>query len=133
MNEKTTVEKVSSASLRECYFDIRHKSGLRIFVFPKKFSTFYAVLGTRFGAIDRVFEDGKGKNIILPAGTAHFLEHKMFENADGTNSDERFAALGADDNAYTSYSTTRYLFSTTENFSDCLSELMRFVMRPYFT
>ncbi len=133
MNERTTVEKVSSARLREFYWDIRHKSGLRIFVFPKKFSTFYAVLGTRFGAVDRVFEDEKGKNIILPAGTAHFLEHKMFENADGTNSDERFAALGADDNAYTSYSTTRYLFSTTENFSECLAELMRFVMRPYFT
>lgn len=133
MNERTTVEKISSAHLRESYWDIHHKSGLRIFVFPKKFTTFFAVLGTRFGAIDRVIEDKKGKHITLPAGTAHFLEHKMFENGDGTNSDERFAALGADDNAYTSYSTTRYLFSTTENFSECLAELMRFVMRPYFT
>jgi predicted Zn-dependent peptidase len=91
------------------------------------------VLGTRFGSIDRVFENKNGKNTLLPAGTAHFLEHKMFENADGTNSDECFAALGAEDNAYTSYSTTRYLFSTTRNFNECLTQLVRFVMNPYFT
>ncbi len=132
MNE-TRVQKIVSDRLGECYYDVAHKSGLRAFVFPKSFSTFFGVIGVRFGSVDREFLDKKGKHIILPAGTAHFLEHKMFENPDKSNSDEHFAALGADDNAYTTYGTTRYLFSTTENEEKCLSELLRMVTNPYFT
>ena len=129
----TEVKKIISERLGEHYYDIKHKSGLRVFVFPKELSTCYGVFGVKFGAVDREFTDENGNLVKLPAGTAHFLEHKMFENADKTNSDERFAALGGDDNAYTSYSTTRYLFSTTENEEECLRELVRMVTKPYFT
>lgn len=124
--------RISNDWLGESYYDITHKSGLRIFVFPKKLTTFYAVLGTRFGGVDHSFIDENGKRAELPVGTAHFLEHKLFDRKNGS-SDETFSCLGAEANAYTSYSTTRYLFSTTENFHECLAELMRFMTEPYFT
>ena len=130
---ETTVKKIESSRLGEYYYDIYHKSGLRAFVFPKSFSTCFGVLGVRFGAIDRSFKNESGEIVELPAGTAHFLEHKLFENEDGTNSDEAFAKLGADDNAYTTYGSTRYIFSTTDNEYESIFELLRMVTNPYFT
>lgn len=121
-----------SDRLGEHYYTVKHPSGLDVLIFPKKLSTFFAVFGTRFGSVNMRFTLD-GKKCRLPAGTAHFLEHKMFENADGVNSDERFAALGAEDNAYTNYTATRYMFSATENIGECLSELLRFVTHPCFT
>ena len=121
-----------SERLNEQYYEIKHRSGLRIFVFPKKFSTCYGVIGTDFGSVDDKFSVD-GKEISLPAGTAHFLEHKLFECEDGISADEHFAALGAETNAYTAYSSTRYLFSATKNYEECLSELLHFVTHPYFT
>jgi predicted Zn-dependent peptidase len=61
------------------------------------------------------------------------LEHKLFENEDGSDSFARFSSLGADANAYTSYNKTAYLFSCTENFEESLEELLRFVTHPHFT
>ena len=121
-----------SERLNEQYYEIKHRSGLRIFVFPKKFSTCYGVIGTDFGSVDDKFSVD-GKEISLPSGTAHFLEHKLFECEDGISADEHFAALGAETNAYTAYSSTRYLFSATKNYEECLSELLHFVTHPYFT
>ena len=62
---KTEIELISSEHLGEKYYDIHHKSGLRVFVFPKKFSTCYGILGTKFGAIDRAFVGSNGKKIKL--------------------------------------------------------------------
>lgn len=130
LTDKLTVHK--SDRLDEHYYAIKHRSGLDILIFPKKLSTCFAVFGTRFGSVDMRFTLD-GKKCRLPAGTAHFLEHKMFENADGVNSDERFAALGAEDNAYTNYTATRYMFGATENIGECLTELLRLVTHPFFT
>lgn len=46
------------------------------------FTGVHAVYGTKFGSIDRAFALD-GKRVDLPAGIAHFLEHKMFENEEG--------------------------------------------------
>ena len=107
-------------------------AGLPVFVFPMPgFQTKYAFFAARFGGCDRrVLLDGKERE--LPAGAAHFLEHKLFDMP-GYNASERFAALGAGSNAYTSHDMTGYLFSCTENFEPCLEELLRFVTTPYFT
>ena len=124
----------SSPLLGERYYKIEHVSGLSIFVFPKKLTTTYAFFATRYGSLDSTFELlDTGERICVPDGIAHFLEHKMFENADGSDSFAHFAALGADANAYTSYNRTAYLFSCTEHFEESLSELLRFVTQPYFT
>lgn len=118
--------------LGEKYFYKKHKSGLDIYVFPKELGTGYAAFATKFGSIDSTF-CLDGKQINLPDGIAHFLEHKMFENEDGSDTFERYAKTGASANAYTSADRTVYLFSATENFVPSLEILLDFVTHPYFT
>ena len=122
-----------SALLGERYQKVEHASGLTLLFFPKKLTTAYAVLATHYGSINNAFRTESGEVLTVPDGIAHFLEHKLFENEDGSDSFERFAALGADANAYTSYERTAYLFSCTENFDACLEELLHFVTHPHFT
>ena len=123
----------SSKRLRERYFHLKHPSGLSIYVFPKQLTGTYALLATDFGSIDTVYRTERNEKKQLPDGIAHFLEHKLFENEDGSDSLARFSELGADANAYTTYNKTAYLFSTTEHFEESLEELLRFVTHPHFT
>ncbi|MBQ9785392.1 MAG: insulinase family protein [Clostridia bacterium] len=122
-----------SALLHERYCRIDHDSGLQIYVFPKKMTTSYALFATRYGSLDRAFAADGGAPEELPDGVAHFLEHKLFDNADGSDAFAQFSALGADANAYTTYNRTAYLFSTTEHFYKSLGELLSFVTHPHFT
>lgn len=124
----------SSALLGERYEKIEHVSGLSVYVFPKKLTTAYAFFAVRYGSLDSSFERcGRDGRVSVPDGIAHFLEHKMFENEDGSDSFAHFASLGVDANAYTSYNRTAYLFSCTEHFGEALDELLRFVTTPHFT
>lgn len=109
-----------------------HPSGLTVCLIPKPMRTYFALLGSRFGSIDRSFE-WKGTPITLPDGTAHFLEHKLFENEDGEDALEKFGRIGADSNAFTTSRSTAYLFDCTENFHQALEILLNFVTHPYFT
>lgn len=122
-----------NARLGEHYTELWHSSGLKIYVYPKKCSSVYAVLQVGLGSMDSEYLDKEGRTCSMPMGTAHYLEHKMFENEDGVNSDLRFSALGADANAFTSYDRTAYLFNCTSGLRACLAELLRFVTHPYFT
>ena len=121
--------------LAEQYTKYTHPSGLEIFIFPKKLTTFYTIFGVKYGSIHSRFckKDSRDNIITIPDGIAHFLEHKLFANEDGTDSFERFSELGADANAYTSFNKTAYLFSATDNFYESLRELLSFVTHPYFT
>lgn len=130
MNNRFTEH--NSDLLCERYFEVVHPSGLKIIVFPKRLTTTYALLGVRYGAINNKFFVGKNE-ISVPDGIAHFLEHKLFTNEDGSDSFERFSMFGADANAYTSFNKTAYLFSCTENWQASLGELIDFVTHPYFT
>ena len=131
---KETFELVESSLLREKYYRFKHASGLPVYVFPKKLSTTYAIFGTHYGSIDNVFSLNGGESFLsVPDGIAHFLEHKLFANEDGSDSFEHFSAIGADANAYTSFNKTAYLFSCTNNFEAALGELADFVTHPYFT
>jgi len=118
----------------EKYYFMKHKSGLDIYIFPKKLSSSYAVFATRYGAIDNKFKlSGEDGFTEVPDGIAHFLEHKMFENEDGVDTFERFAQTGASANAFTSNAQTAYLYSCTENFYDSFKILLDYVTHPYFT
>ncbi len=116
-----------------CYF-LQHASGLPIYVWPKQdYATTYAVFATDYGAIDTAcLTDGVGEPVLLPAGTAHYLEHKLFENED-CDAFERYAETGASANAYTSFDQTAYLFTCTQNATESLEILLDFVQKPYFT
>ena len=126
--------KTTHARTGETYFYQRHPSGLPIYVWPKEgYSTAYAVFATKYGSIDNVFiEEGANEPTVLPAGIAHYLEHKLFENED-CDAFERYAETGANANAYTSYDHTAYLFACTQNVSESLDILLDFVQDPYFT
>ena len=133
MNNFTSMH-LESALLDERYTRYTHVSGLEVYVFPKAMSTKYALFGTKYGSIHNSFTVGEsGEVVSVPDGIAHFLEHKLFFNEDGTDSFERFSELGADANAYTSFNKTAYLFSCTDGFDEALCELVDFVTHPYFT
>ncbi len=123
---------IENKDLRERYYFLQHKSGLRVYVYPKKMSTAYAAFATKFGSVDNEFYSDAQK-ITLPDGIAHFLEHKMFENEDGTDTFELYAKTGASANAYTTSDKTVYLFSAADNVMESLEILLGFVTKPYFT
>ncbi len=116
-----------------CYYML-HASGLPIYVWPKEgYVSSYAVFATDYGAIDTTYIDPEtGKTVELPAGIAHYLEHKLFENEE-CDAFERYARTGANANAYTSFDHTAYLFSCTQNLTESLEILLDFVQDPYFT
>ena len=120
--------------LREHYYKLRHKSGLDIYVLPKKLTVSYALFGTKYGSVDNCFrQEGEERYITVPNGIAHYLEHRMFTQKDGSDITERFSEYGADCNAYTAFTKTVYLFSCTENFDKALGALLDFVTEPHFT
>ena len=128
------VEELGSDLLREHYYRTVHPSGLEIYLFPKDYSTVSALYAVRFGAANSAYRrEGEITERELPDGCAHFLEHKMFEEEDGSDAFLLFSELGADANAYTSWDKTAYLFHATERASECLKALLKFVSTPHFT
>ncbi len=125
---------IENKTLGEGYFEIDHKSGLKIFVYPKEgYTSSYAVFGTKYGSIDTKFKRSDREDFAeIPAGTAHFLEHKLFESEE-LDAFQRYAKTGASANAYTSFDRTCYLFSCTGNFKENFRILLDFVRHPYFT
>lgn len=130
---KNTALIYESPLLNEKYKKIKSDCGLNVYIYPKEMSTAYALFGVKYGSVNNSFTDAKGKNITVPDGIAHFLEHKLFFNEDGSDSFERFSEYGADANAYTSFNKTAYLFSCVGDITASLGELIDFVTHPYFT
>lgn len=128
------MEKRTSDLIGDAYTCVKHPSGLTVFIYPKEsMRTTYAVFGTRYGSMDKVFKRSDAETAEeTPAGIAHFLEHKLFESEDG-DAFSRYAEIGASANAYTSFETTRYLFSCTGHAEEALEILLDFVQSPYFT
>ena len=117
---------------RESYYEIRRAGLPAIYLIPKKRSTYYATLRVGIGSYDRFYREGDRLRPVL-RGCAHFLEHKLFANPDGSDAMETLRDLGADANAYTTGTSTCYLFSCRENFAASLRRLLSFVSEPYFT
>ncbi len=123
----------TNPQLQQAYTCVHHKSGLDVYVLPKEGASTYAVFATRYGSVDRDFVTADGQTVRVPDGVAHFLEHKMFEQEDGTDAFVRFSETGADANAYTTFDHTAYLFTCTDHFAESLAHLLQFVTHPYFT
>lgn len=106
----------------------KFSNGFEVYLVPlKNMKRYYATYATKYGSLITEFcPNGSRKNVKVPNGIAHFLEHKMFDMENGDAADE-FAKLGASSNAFTSSSRTAYLFSTTTNENDCVELLLDFV------
>jgi len=129
------MEKVDNIKIKESVYTEKLENGLKIIIIPKKNTLKkYIIWGTHFGSIDNRFVMPKTKEeVFIPDGVAHFLEHKLFEQPDGTNSLDTLMALGMEANAYTTNDHTAYLYQCTDDFYKGLDELMDYVQTPYFT
>ncbi|MBB1123857.1 EF-P 5-aminopentanol modification-associated protein YfmH [Limosilactobacillus albertensis] len=127
--DKQVYQKFNQSIYRE-----QLSNGLKVQLLPMEgYHKTYAILTTDFGSIDNHFIPyHQEEAITVPDGVAHFLEHKMFEKKDHDAFD-LFGKLGADSNAFTSFTQTSYLFSTTSNLHENLDVLLDFVQDPYFT
>lgn len=128
------VTEIKSERIGDKYIKAEHESGLNIYIYEKKgYNSTYATYGTSYGSINTKFKVQNDNDITqVPAGIAHYLEHKLFESEDG-DAFAKYAATGASANAYTSFDKTCYLFSCTQNFEESLKILLEFVNSPYFT
>lgn len=126
-------KKFTDKKLGETVYCGKHPSGLEIRVLSKEgYDSAYAVFGVKYGSIDTAVKNSSGEFETIPEGTAHFLEHKLFESED-LNAFERFAKTGASANAYTSFEKTAYLFKGSDKIEESLEILLDFVQNPYFT
>lgn len=118
----------------ETVFSEKLENGLMVFLLPKpEMEKAYSIFTTNYGSIDQTFTPiGKTEKVTVPEGVAHFLEHKLFEKEDRDVFAD-FGKQGASPNAYTSFTKTAYLFSTTSNVEKNVETLLDFVQDPYFS
>lgn len=133
MNNTTLTERTDPL-LQERLYTTKLASGLTVAIIVKPgFHEKTARIATHYGSIDsRFIHPETGQEIQVPDGIAHFLEHKLFEKEWGNVSD-KFSELGADANAYTTYTHTVYYFNTTDRFEESLDLLLDYVQTPWFT
>ncbi len=128
------IERIQYEKAGEVLYKYEHSSGLKAFVIPRMgYSKKYATFATHYGSVDNEFIiPGEENAVRVPDGIAHFLEHKLFEQKDGSVMD-KFSALGSNPNAYTSFNQTVYLFSCTDRFDENFDLLLNYVQNPYIT
>ena len=125
--------KMTYEPVGESYERYQDPSGVTVLLYPMKgYSGAYALFGTKYGSIDQYFAREGEPFSLVPAGIAHYLEHKLFESED-CDAFSLFSKTGASANAYTSFDKTVYLFSCTERFEESFGILLDFVQSPYFT
>ncbi|MDP6962682.1 MAG: pitrilysin family protein [Planctomycetota bacterium] len=121
---------ISHPQLQETVHLAEAENGLQVAIIPTPgFHTTAAHFGLRFGGNDLQFTMPDGTDCQVPTGSAHYLEHKLFEGRTEKVFD-RFNRLGANFNGGTSFCTTTYYFSTAHNFNQCLEVLLDFVQYP---
>ncbi|MCM3113906.1 insulinase family protein [Neobacillus sp. MER 74] len=128
------MEKISFDQLQEELYHEKLANGLNVYILPKKgFNKTFATFTTKYGSVDNTFVPlGKEEYVKVPDGIAHFLEHKLFEKEDG-DVFQQFSRQGASANAFTSFTRTAYLFSSTSDVEKNLETLIDFVQEPYFS
>ena len=128
------MQTIEFQQLDETLYYKQLENGLDVYILPKKgFSKTFVTFTTKYGSIDRTFVPiGEEEPITVPDGIAHFLEHKMFEKEEG-DVFQKFSEVGAQANAFTSFTRTAYLFSSTNHLYKSTETLLDFVQQPYFT
>ena len=111
-------------AVKETLYQAKLENGLTVSLLPKNdFNEVYGVVTVYVGSVDTEFTASDSKKKTYPKGIAHFLEHKLFERENSEDIMVAFTKLGADSNAFTSFTNTSYLFSTSDNVAECLDLL----------
>ncbi|QJI76654.1 insulinase family protein [Streptococcus pneumoniae] len=127
-------EKYYYPAVKEKVYRTRLANGLTVALLPKKeFKEVYGSVTVQFGSVDTFVTEVDGDVKQYPGGIAHFLEHKLFEREDSSDLMSAFTSLGADSNAFTSFTKTNYLFSATDYFLENLDLLDELVTSAHFT
>ena len=126
---------IENSNVKEKLYIEKMENGLTVMFVPKPgIQKKYMIWGTNYGSNDNKFiVPGETEETEVPNGVAHFLEHKLFEQPNGTNSLDTLTTLGVNANAFTTNDHTAYLFECTNNFYPAMDELMDYVQHPYFT
>ena len=131
---KVVFEEKYYPAVKEMVYRTRLSNGLTVALLPKKeFKEVYGSVTVQFGSVDTLVTEVDGDVKQYPAGIAHFLEHKLFEREDSSDLMSAFTSLGADSNAFTSFTKTSYLFSSTDHFLENLELLDELVTSAHFT
>ena len=131
---KVVFEEKYYPAVKEMVYRTRLSNGLTVALLPKKeFKEVYGSVTVQFGSVDMLVTEVDGDVKEYPAGIAHFLEHKLFEREDSSDLMSAFTSLGADSNAFTSFTKTSYLFSATDHFLENLELLDELVTSAHFT
>ena len=100
--------------------EARSRAGVQVLVAPLPgVLRTHAMVAARFGSVDDHLPDGT----LLPPGTAHLLEHQMFQDEEGDLFDT-YARRGAEANAYTTATSTCYLVSCRDAVRENLGTLL---------
>ena len=131
---KVVFEEKYYPAVKEMVYRTRLANGLTVALLPKKeFKEVYGSVTVQFGSVDMLVTEVDGDVKQYPAGIAHFLEHKLFEREDSSDLMSAFTSLGADSNAFTSFTKTNYLFSSTDYLLENLDLLDELVTSAHFT
>ena len=127
---KVTFEEKYYSAVKETVYKTKLSNGLTVSLLPKQdFNEVYGIVTVQFGSVDATYTSLDKGLRHHPAGIAHFLEHKLFERENSEDIMAAFTRLGADSNAFTSFTKTSYLFSTIDHLHllenlDLLNELV---------
>ncbi|HGS0106441.1 TPA: M16 family metallopeptidase [Streptococcus pneumoniae] len=131
---KVVFEEKYYPAVKEMVYRTRLANGLTVALLPKKeFKEVYGSVTVQFGSVDTFVTEVDGDVKQYPGGIAHFLEHKLFEREDSSDLMSAFTSLGADSNAFTSFTKTNYLFSATDYSLENLDLLDELVTSAHFT
>ena len=131
---KVVFEEKYYPAVKEMVYRTRLANGLIVALLPKKeFKEVYGSVTVQFGSVDTLVTEVDGGVKQYPAGIAHFLEHKLFEREDSSDLMSAFTSLGADSNAFTSFTKTSYLFSATDHLLENVDLLDELVTSAHFT
>lgn len=87
---------IENSKIREKLCIEKLDNELTVIIVPKPgIQKKYMIWGTNYGSNDNKFiVPGETEITEVPSGVAHFLEHKLFEQENGTNSLDTLTALG---------------------------------------
>mgnify|MGYP000845827984 FL=1 len=129
------LERINYIAVGESIYRAVLANGLQVYLLPKNdFNETYGIISTHFGSVDTKVVSRETKQVShYPAGIAHFLEHKLFEHENGEDLLQEFTKFGAESNAFTSFTRTSYLFSTTNCVAENLKLLQELVSQANFS
>lgn len=128
------MKKITYKDTDETVYYEKMPNGLEVYMYPmERAKNFYLTFNVKYGSIDTEYKKGKDKDYRqVPNGTAHFLEHQMFQEGGGHTAFEKFTKLGSSVNAFTTYNYTCYEVVASDSFKENLDLLLNYVQHPVF-